>query len=147
LATDDFGINAEQMLAWSYQRVGSPDKSRKILERIDALFSGLADAGLLHVGLQRALYAQNALLAGDADLALDRLERAFEAGWREYYLLLHDPRWGTVRENPRFQFLMARIESDIELQRRELERRGGDGDFDARYEKLSAARARPPHSG
>jgi TolB-like protein/DNA-binding winged helix-turn-helix (wHTH) protein/Tfp pilus assembly protein PilF len=147
LATDEYGINAEQMLAWSYQQVGSSDKAREMLDRIEALFGAQAAAGMLHVGSKQALFARNALLAGNTDEALDRLQRAFESGWRDYYLMLHDPRWDAVREKPRFQFLMARLKSDIELQRKELEQRDREGDFDARYEALSAAHAKDSSSG
>lgn len=49
-------------------------------------------------------------IAGNTDAALDHLERAVDLGFRNVRWLKHDPDFNNVRDHPRFQALIARIE-------------------------------------
>ncbi|PLX56085.1 MAG: hypothetical protein C0629_09230 [Chromatiales bacterium] len=82
--------------------------------------------------------AQNALLLGDRKLALERFGAAVDAGWREYYFYTEDPRLDDLRDDPRFNALMAEVKADVDRQRAEVEERDAERDFIA---ELDAARA------
>ena len=58
-------------------------------------------------------FALNTMLMGDHDLALDRFEMAVAAGWRDYYIHHHDPRWAAFKDNPRYQALMGEVKADV----------------------------------
>jgi hypothetical protein len=77
---------------------------------------------------------------GDQELALDRLEQAVRAGWREYYIRQHDPRWAALKDNPRYQALMAEVKADVDRQRAEVEHIDAQEDFPALLDRVRAAR-------
>jgi hypothetical protein len=79
---------------------------------------------------------------GNDDLALERLEQAVEAGWRQYYINMHDPRWSTLTDDPRYQALMAEVKADVDRQRAEVERIDAQEDFPALLDQVRAARDR-----
>jgi hypothetical protein len=89
----------------------------------------------------RYRFALNALLAGSFDLALERLQRATEAGWRDYYMAHNDPRWRTVAGDARYLALMAAVKADVDAQRAEVERQDAEYDFAARLDSAVANRA------
>lgn len=73
--------------------------------------------------------------------ALERLRAAVDAGWRGYYRAIHDPRWEFVRDDPRFASLKARVKTDVERQREDVERREAEDDFVVRLETAVANEA------
>jgi hypothetical protein len=89
----------------------------------------------------RYRFALNALLAGSVDLALDRLEQAIDAGWRDYYMVHNDPRWRQIAGNYRYLELMAAVKADLHAERAEVERQDAEDDFVARLDSAVAARA------
>ena len=108
------GVDAVQALAWAYAKTGQADRSEPLLlERQGTLFFHMHD---VPYG-----YALNAALRGEDEQALDRLEAIIESGWRTYYVQHHDPRWGALRNDPRFQALMEKVKADVDRQRAELE--------------------------
>jgi len=133
----DSDFDGHQALAWSYLRAGSPDKADALLQDIEREFAKLDERGRLHGSQDLFFFAQNAVLLGRHDLALDRLERAIDAGWRQYYIWRHDPRWAVLADVPRYVELMARVKADVDRQRVEVERLDAEEDFVA---KLDAAR-------
>ena len=74
------------------------------------------DSGPLHY------CAETALLRGDRDRALELLEQAVTAGWREYYIRQHDPYWAALENDPRYRALMARVKADVDRQAVEIAR-------------------------
>ena len=56
-------------------------------------------------------------MIGNVTLAMERLERAVDAGWRNYYIRHHDPRWASVQDHSRYVALMATVKADIDRQR------------------------------
>ena len=64
-------------------------------------------------------------LLGNTDSAVNALQQAVDAGWRNGWQLqlYHDAALDSLRDLPEFQALVARVEADIERQRRELEAR------------------------
>jgi TolB-like protein len=132
-----------QALAWSHQQVGERDKAVRLLEQLERDFVDLEERGQLHMGNDRAVHALNAVLLGDLPRALDLLEQAEQAGWRRYYATLRDPRWDALREEPRFQAILARVKADIDAQRARVEALEAEDDFEARLDAAIAMHAPP----
>ncbi len=137
---DDRPIIGFQALAWAYLETGRRNEALSILGEIDGGFASYEAQGLLHVSGRLFSYAQNALLLGNLDEALDRLEQAVEAGWRQYPIQRHDPRWTPLHDHPRYVALMQRVMADVERQRAEVERIDAEDEFLERFE--SARRLR-----
>lgn len=132
--------NGFHALAWAYQQVGRREDAREILTQFER---GLADyeaRGLVPQSGELYSAARNALLAGDKATALDRLQRAVEAGWRWYPIERHDPRWAPLHGHPRYEALMQRVLADVERQRIELERIEADSDFLQQFHSVRAVR-------
>jgi TolB-like protein len=127
-------------LAWSYQHIGEEAKAAKILSALrDECRSQLnakrhsSHSDLLHY------CAETALLAGDTERALSLLERAVEAGWRDYYVRQNDPYWMPLADEPRYRALMETVKADVARQRAEVERIDATDDFMARLDAALAA--------
>jgi serine/threonine-protein kinase len=98
------------------QRRGATSEAGKILDRIlednrKALSDG-AD--------WPPLFMQNAAvhaIEGQPAAALDDLDRAYAAGWRDGRTLAIDPFLASVRSEPRFIQLLSRIRSDVAAMR------------------------------
>jgi len=116
------GLAAAQALAWAYRQAGARELARPLLQEIEAYITRVAADGELHASDDIFVSAQNALLMGNTDLALERLRQSVDAGWREYYVQRYDPRWAMLDGNPRYQVLMAEVKADVDRQRVELER-------------------------
>jgi TolB-like protein len=56
-------------------------------------------------------------LRGEASAALDGLDRAYAAGWRDGRTLAIDPMFTSIRNNPRFTQLLSRIRDDVAAMR------------------------------
>ena len=56
-------------------------------------------------------------IRGDVPTALDWLERAYQAGWRDPRVTRLMPMWAPLRGDPRFDRLVARMESDVAAMR------------------------------
>jgi TolB-like protein/Tfp pilus assembly protein PilF len=116
-------------LAWSLQNLGEAERARSILEVMESWFLERERAGQLHRSSELFHWAQNALLSGDEGTALDRLLRAVGAGWRDYYLIMNEPMWAPLREQPRFGDIMSLVKADVDAQRAEAERTDPGSDF------------------
>jgi TolB-like protein/Tfp pilus assembly protein PilF len=130
------GGDAMQALAWSYAQTGQADRSTAMLAQLEREFASLDAQGTLFFMLSDVPYhyALNALLQGQQETALDRLESIYESGWRTYYEHHLDPRWDPLRDHPRFQALMAKVKADVDRQREELESAESDEAFVARLD-------------
>jgi len=138
-----YGVNAYQALAWAYSQLGMADKSRQLLDTVEQWFARYRDSVVTvrSGGLVEA--AQNSVLIGDKELALDRLEQAVAAGWRGYYVSNHDPRWGALKDDPRYLALMAEVKADVDRQQAEVERIDAEEDFPALLDQVRAAAHKP----
>jgi hypothetical protein len=77
----------------------------------------LAAATFIEAGVARALL-------DDASGALAGLERAYEAGWRDYGIAAIDPMLAGMRDDPRFGALLDRARTDVAAQRERARQRG-----------------------
>jgi len=136
----EYDREALHSLAWSYAQTGVPEKGRSILKSLEQQIEERQRLGLLHMSNDLFFYARNALLMGDHDVAIERLERAVKAGWRDYYIQRHDPRWAPLADHPRYQSLMAEVKADVDRQRAEVERIDAEEDFVAKFDQVQAAR-------
>jgi hypothetical protein len=137
----DAGLDALQALAWAYLKTGQAERAGPIMAEIEDEFEKLKREGTLFFAFRETPYgyALNAALQGDNERALDRLEAIIDAGWRLYYLNQSDPRWGTLRDDPRFQVLMEKVKADVDRQRVELESAEPHEAFVARLDAIRAA--------
>jgi hypothetical protein len=98
--------------AYHLQRRGANGEAGKILDGILAANQkALADGADWPM-----VFMQNAAvhaLQGHRAAALDELDRAYAAGWRDRRTLAIDPFFISVRTEPRFTQLVSRIESDV----------------------------------
>ena len=72
----------------------------------------------------RVELAAVAALRGEADAPLEWLERAFEAGYRDYGFLERDPILRPLGSNARFVRVLDRMRGDVEAQRERARTRG-----------------------
>jgi serine/threonine protein kinase/tetratricopeptide (TPR) repeat protein len=77
----------------------------------------LAAATFMEAGVARAL-------VGDGNGALAELQRAYDAGWRDYGIAAIDPMLAAVRDDPRFRALIDRARTDVAAQRERARQRG-----------------------
>ncbi len=139
LSQVDSTINDPQIvgfhaLAWAYLATGRQDEALHMLENIEQQYAAEDARGLLHDSGTLFEYARNALLLGNHDAALDRLEIAIDAGWRQYEIERNDPRWADLAEHPRYVALMQTVTEDVARQRAAIERIDAEGDFMERFE-------------
>jgi hypothetical protein len=119
--SDESDANARHALAWAYLNTGATGRAHRILSEVERGFRERQTQGWLHLSVDLAMFAQNAVLASDEDLAIDRLRQAVDAGWRDYYSVSNDPRWESLRDDVRYKELMASVKADIDAQRARLE--------------------------
>ena len=124
-------VNTFALLNPQTSKIGEKNRAREILRVMEKYYAGDQALGLLHRSSDLAGFALTAQLAGDSELALERMQSAVNAGWRDYYLFKHDPRWASVRDNQGFVELMAMVEEDIDRQRAEQEAIDASEDFEA----------------
>jgi TolB-like protein len=136
--TDYNAHDSYQAYAWALLMTGDSRRAEEIIANLEAVFLEREAKGRLHQSDKRYSFAQNALLAGDDETAMDRLQLAMDAGWRDYFLLLHDPRWESLRGDSRLMDLMDEVRDDIEAQRAEVELLDAEDDFLARIDAAIA---------
>jgi TolB-like protein/DNA-binding winged helix-turn-helix (wHTH) protein/tetratricopeptide (TPR) repeat protein len=133
--------NTLHALAWTWMQAGAHEKAGALLRPADERFRlSQAEGRLRHFSEGLAYFARNTLLLGDVELALELLDQAVEAGWREYYMKIRDPRWALVDDEPRFKSNMARVKADIEQQRARMEQVDAEDNFTARLDAALVAR-------
>lgn len=89
-------------------------------DRHDVRDDGLRDAG--------------GLVSHHVTVGIERLSHAVAAGWRDYYSVSNDPRWRTLRDDPRFKDLMADVKTDIDSERARLLKIEATDNFVARLD-------------
>jgi TolB-like protein/Flp pilus assembly protein TadD len=140
----DAQIEALQLLAWIDSSRGEASRAEDALAAVERFLADEAAGGRLGAPARLYLYAQNAAVAGDPDTALARLGEAIRSGWRDPFLLRHDPRWDGVRAHPGFDALMEPVLGDVERMREEVVSAGPEAGF---VERVEAARREAIRTG
>lgn len=118
--------HAEQDLAWAYSHIGQEAKALPILQQLDIRFrqkdqQGERSTWETAMHNEAYLYALDARMLGEDDGALDLLQTAIDAGWRNYYICYNNPAWDALRHHPRFRRKMKQVKDEVDAQRAELE--------------------------
>jgi tetratricopeptide (TPR) repeat protein len=137
----ELGIDAVQALAWAHLNAGSSSRAAELLDVVERQMAKSQADGYLHTGIYLYLYAQNAAMRGMTDGAIERLRLAVDAGWRGYFRALYDPRWDSVRDDPRFAAVIASVKADVDRQREDVSRLEAADDFVAQLEASIANEA------
>ena len=126
-------------LAWLYLQTGADDEAARLLTSMSRHCSTERAEGRFRDSVSLHSCAEVELLRGNLEPALDSLEQAIEAGWREYYIRERDPNWASIADNARYRALMAGVKADVDRQRAEVQRNRPAEEFLA---KLDAAIAK-----
>ena len=110
-------------LATALLKTGERERARVLLDQAVADARRELDAGHEAPGIPLEVGIIH-LLRGEKDAGYRWLERAVDAGWRDLRLMRLDPAFESVRHEPRFQRLLDRINTDLQVQRERLARKG-----------------------
>jgi len=102
--------------AYALQRRGESTRSKVLAAEAERYARERIAAGD-DTPVQRLELAAGAALRGDAVTSTDWLERAFEAGYRDYGLLMRDPIFRPLANDARFGRVLDRMRRDVEAQR------------------------------
>ncbi|NIV18935.1 MAG: hypothetical protein GWN47_11265 [Woeseiaceae bacterium] len=121
LTVDNTDIDFIQILAHAHRRLGNESRADEIQAALDRFFENRDASGTGRDPASLLSAAQNHVMAGRHEDALATLQLAVESGLRRYYWVVHDNRWDVVRDDPRFQSLLATMKSGIGEQRAEIQ--------------------------
>jgi tetratricopeptide (TPR) repeat protein len=135
-------LDGQHALAWAYLKSGAGAKAETLLSAIWRRCQAERNEGVSHDSGFLHYCAETALLQGDRDRALELLEQAVTAGWREYYIRQHDPYWAALENDPRYRALMAKVKADVDRQAVEIARLDAAEDLVAKVDAAVAERRR-----
>ena len=102
------------LLGLVLHRRGQPARAAALWNA--ALAADSADLARGHDNPDRPLdIAAIHAVRGETRMALEWLERGYEAGWKDYRITRRDPFFAGLRQEPRFRSLLARMESDVRI--------------------------------
>jgi tetratricopeptide (TPR) repeat protein len=125
-------------LAFAYLEAGEEEDATFVLDGLFAEWRQRELRGLVNHPADLAEYALVQLLRGNTDRALYLIQRAYDAGWRNYYPLINDPRWAGLLIDSRFSALMNSAKQDVERQRRQVEEIDAKNPFSEKILRLRA---------
>jgi hypothetical protein len=109
--------------AYALQKRGESARSKLLAAEAERYASERIAAGD-DTPAQRVELAAAAALRGAADAALEWLEQAFEAGYRDYGFLERDPIFRPLGSHARFVNVLDRMRRDVGVQRERARARG-----------------------
>jgi tetratricopeptide (TPR) repeat protein len=117
------GESVRLRYAYALQKRGESDRAKTLTAEAERYARERIAAGD-DSPVQRIELAAVAALRGDADAAMDWLDRAFDAGYRDYGFLERDPILRPLASHPRFVSVLDRMRRDVEAQRERARTRG-----------------------
>lgn len=127
-------------LAFAWLRSGETQRAKDILESIESWAASHEIDGGSRRSAMAYFLARNAALLGDKKLALGRLRNAIDAGWCGYYINDHDPRWDSLKDDPRYRAMMKEVKADVDKQRLAVEKLDAEQDLPALVDEVRAER-------
>lgn len=106
-----------QNLGVAYQKTGDEQEANRLLLLALDKQQNLRQGRTRLRGLSLAREAATYSLLGQHELAVERLEAAAEAGWRNYYFARSNPSFGALFADPKGAVIFAEIKRDIDIQR------------------------------
>ncbi|MDX1624706.1 MAG: tetratricopeptide repeat protein [Gemmatimonadota bacterium] len=110
-------------LAYAMDRMGEDEEAEEIVREVTRDSRSRIEAERSQGDLLHRL-AGARLLAGDVDGAIGLLERSFDGGYRDARFLRTVPVLEALRDDPRFQALLDRMEGERAEERRRVEAEG-----------------------
>jgi TolB-like protein/Flp pilus assembly protein TadD len=104
------------LYAYQLHKEGQNARASELMDQVLA-FSEEAIKGGADWMFPRMQIATVHAIRGDVPAALDWLERAYQAGWRDPRIARMVPMWVPLRGTPRFEQLVARMEADLAAMR------------------------------
>ena len=126
-------------VAFAYQQVGRVDDAKDFLEQLATYITNSTGDALYPFPPGYEVLALNKALSGDAEGALQELQRAVDAGWNNYFWLINDPAWASTLTKPGFAGLLDKVKIEVERQIEIVERADVEHDFRAEIEALEMA--------
>ena len=117
------GESVRLRYAYALQKRGESARSKVLVVEAERYARERIAAGD-DTPVQRVELAAAAALRGEADPALEWLERAFEAGYRDYGFLERDPIFRPLGSHAGFVRVIDRMRRDVEAQRERARTRG-----------------------
>jgi serine/threonine protein kinase/TolB-like protein/Tfp pilus assembly protein PilF len=108
---------AAQYLAWAYRKTDREKEAIKVLTAMRDAIESRRASGWAQSPSSIFVLARTQAMLGETAAALELLDEAFEAGWRDYYATREDPRWESLHGTPEFEALMVRTLTELEPQR------------------------------
>jgi tetratricopeptide (TPR) repeat protein len=110
------------MRAFLFMKAGQPDRAQPLIDAAFAANRAAMDAGDRSFN---PLFENAALhlMRGDRAAALDSLDRAERAGWKDAEFLKRDPLLGALADEPRYAEIIQRIERDVQEMRQRVDLR------------------------
>jgi len=105
-----WGRAPEIILALTARATGDSEGAERYLDQLDLWLEYVVREGHVWAG-ERYLRAATAALRNDRSKALRALEEAVELGWRRSWWLRADPAFRSLRDDPHFIALLARIDA------------------------------------
>jgi hypothetical protein len=104
------------LYAYQLHKEGQKARASQLMDQVLAASEEAIKGGAdwLHPRIQIATIQA---IRGDVPAALDWLERAYQAGWKDPRIARMLPMWESLRREPRFEQLVARMEADVAAMR------------------------------
>lgn len=114
-------INLLHAVAYGYRATGQDDKAREQLDYIEQVLAAKENEGSAGSPGFLEQKALNLAMQGKLSQAGEVLTAAVEAGWRNYRIVMHDPRWQELLELPAVGPSLAIVTADLDRQVIEVE--------------------------
>ena len=111
------------LYAYQLHKEGQKARASQLMDQVLA-FNEQAIRGGADWLFPRIQNATVYAIRGDVSTALDWLERAYQAGWKDPRTARMLPTWAPLRGNPRFEQLVARMEADLAAMRARADHSG-----------------------
>ncbi|MGD8358894.1 MAG: tetratricopeptide repeat protein, partial [Lysobacterales bacterium] len=129
---------ARHALAFALLRTGENERAKALLEPVEDFAKDPKYSASFGPAFADYYFARNAALLGKRELALERLRKAIDAGWRGYYIKDLEPLWDTLKDDPRYQAMMAEVKADVDRQRVAVEQLDAKQDLPALVDDFRA---------